>query len=179
MPSKCLLIVLDGLGDRAYAELGHRTPLQAAHTPFLDELATRGANGLYHAASLGVALPSENAHFAMFGYDMAEFPGRGALEALGAGIPLGPKDVAILAHFASVSIVDRVVVLEAIRPGTTEEEALAAFSEIGAFRSDGVDFRLHRTHGVDGVLTLSGDVSPFITDSDTMQTGRPLIAIQP
>jgi len=159
--------------------IGHRTPLQAARTPFLDELASRGANGLYHAASLGVALPSENAHFVMFGYDLAEFPGRGALEAIGTGIPLGPKDVAILAHFVSVRMDDGVAVLEAIRPERTEEEASSAFEAIGAFRSDDVDFRLHRTCGVDGILTLCGDVSPFITDSDTMQTGRPLIAVKP
>ncbi|MCI5125709.1 MAG: hypothetical protein D3925_14850, partial [Candidatus Electrothrix sp. AR5] len=36
---RCLLILLDGLGDRAYPELGDRTPLQAAHTPNLDNFA--------------------------------------------------------------------------------------------------------------------------------------------
>ena len=63
MAKKCILILLDGLGDRAYEELNYLTPLQAAKTPTLDRLAAGGANGLYHAAMLGQALPSENAHF--------------------------------------------------------------------------------------------------------------------
>lgn len=179
MPDKCILIVLDGLGDRSFEELGHRTPLQAARTPSLDRVAALGANGLYHAASLGMALPSENAHFAMFGYDLSDFPGRGTLEALGADIPLGPKDVAVLAHFVSVRPEGKTLMLEAIRPKATEEEASTLFREIAAYRSGKVDLRLHRTHGLDGVVTLHGNVSPYITDSDTMQTGRPLIALQP
>ena len=40
--------------------------------------------GLFHATELGQALPSETAHFALFGYSLHEFPGRGPLEALGA-----------------------------------------------------------------------------------------------
>ena len=45
---KIILILLDGLGDRSYEILNHRTPLQAAATPNLDRLAHRGSNGLYH-----------------------------------------------------------------------------------------------------------------------------------
>ena len=36
MPEKCILILLDGLGDRSYPELDFKTPLQAAKTPVLD-----------------------------------------------------------------------------------------------------------------------------------------------
>ena len=103
---KCVLIILDGLGDRSYSDFNHQTPLQAAFTPALDRMAAAGANGLYHAARVGLALPSENAHFALFGYDQADFPGRGALEALGAGVHLSEKDVALLVHFSSVEIND-------------------------------------------------------------------------
>ena len=49
MPSRCIVLLLDGLGDRSFASLGDKTPLQAAHTPNLDALAKRGANGLFHA----------------------------------------------------------------------------------------------------------------------------------
>ncbi|MFP3983257.1 MAG: phosphoglycerate mutase, partial [Desulfurivibrionaceae bacterium] len=74
---RCVLVVLDGVGDRSYEDLRGLTPLQAAYTPTLDYLAAKGANGLFHAFSPGVVLPSENAHFAMFGYQEEEFPGRG------------------------------------------------------------------------------------------------------
>ena len=68
MPKTCIMILLDGLGDRSYRELDNQTPLQAARTPVLDRIAGNGANGLFHPALLGQALPSENAHFAMLGF---------------------------------------------------------------------------------------------------------------
>ena len=42
-----LLVILDGLGDRACAELGDRTPCEAARTPQLDALAARGVSGVH------------------------------------------------------------------------------------------------------------------------------------
>ena len=104
MPKKCILLLLDGVGDRAYAQFNNRTPLQIAHTPTLDRLAARGACGLFHAGRQGEALPSETAHFAMFGYEPEGYPGRGPLEALGAGIALGKDEVAVLCHFAALGI---------------------------------------------------------------------------
>lgn len=32
-------VLIDGLGDVSIPELGNRTPLEAAHTPFLDAIA--------------------------------------------------------------------------------------------------------------------------------------------
>jgi 2,3-bisphosphoglycerate-independent phosphoglycerate mutase len=37
-------------------------------------------------------MPPEDTHFALFGYEMRDLPGRGAVEALGAGIDLHPGD---------------------------------------------------------------------------------------
>ena len=125
MPKKCILLLLDGLGDRSYEELSFQTPLQAARTPVLDNIAASGASGLYHAAALGQALPSENAHFTMFGYHLSEFPGRGCLEALGAGIYLKPDDVAVLAHFASLRKEKNFLVLERGKPKASKEEKKA------------------------------------------------------
>ena len=56
MPEKCILILLDGLGDRSYRELDFKTPLQAADTPVLDKVAVASANGMYHAGCMGQAL---------------------------------------------------------------------------------------------------------------------------
>ena len=74
---KIVLVLLDGLGDRAYNVLGDRTPLQAAFKPNLDRIARLGSTGLFHAASPGQCLPSETAHYLIFGYEVEEFPGRG------------------------------------------------------------------------------------------------------
>ena len=63
---KIILILLDGLGDRSYPILNHRTPLQAADTPNLDRLATMGGNGLFHAAAMGQCLPQRNGPLSSF-----------------------------------------------------------------------------------------------------------------
>jgi 2,3-bisphosphoglycerate-independent phosphoglycerate mutase len=174
------MILLDGVGDRSYPELNDLTPLQAARTPFIDQLVRDGASGLYHAGLLGQALPSENAHFAIFGYDRETFPGRGALEALGAGIPMDSGEVALLAHFVSVQrSCDGTLVLVDGKPEASDEEITALIKSIGKYSADGVQVQLHHTHGYRGIVTLSGDVAPFITDSDPLFQGRPVAAVVP
>ncbi|WP_456388369.1 alkaline phosphatase family protein [Desulfolithobacter sp.] len=176
---RCILILLDGLGDRAHAGLNGVTPLQAASTPNLDRLAAMGANGLFHASRPGRALPSENAHFAIFGYADDEFPGRGFLEALGAEIEIAPEEVALLAHFAALRESDNLLLLEKDRPETSDEEAALVTEAVASFRSDQISFRYVQTGHLDGVLLLSGPVSPHITDSHCFAEGEPLVEVQP
>lgn len=176
---KCLLIILDGLGDRSYASLGNKTPLQAAYTPTLDRIARHGASGLYHAACLGQALPSENAHFAIFGFDPGDFPGRGALEALGAGITLSENDVALLSHLTSLRE-DRGF-LFTIRdvPTATPKEIEALIPVFADDRWEDIHIRFHHIKGLFGVLIMKGSVSPHITDTNHMTDGWPLMEIVP
>ncbi|GAB6058550.1 alkaline phosphatase family protein [Desulfonatronum parangueonense] len=179
MPNKCLLIVLDGLGDRSHEVLGWQTPLQSAHTPHLDRLTRNGANGLYHAGSMGEALPSETAHFAMFGYDRKDFPGRGPLEALGAGVVPGEDDVVVLAHFATLEERDGCLTLVRDVPPADEGEISTLIQAVGRWEQDGVRIRYVPVKGVFGVLILSGDVSPDITDTGPMRDGRLLPDLLP
>ena len=179
MPKKCVLIVFDGLGDRAYAEMKNRTPLQAANTPHLDRLAALGATGLYHPAELGLALPSENAHFIMFGYDLKDFPGRGYLEALGAGLRPGPDEVALLGHFVTLREEDGQLVLVLDKPKASDKEFQALARSISEFKSQGVQISFHWTHSIFGILILKGRVSPFFTDTGPMVNGFRLSSINP
>lgn len=180
MPSKCLLILLDGLGDRSYPELNRQTPLQAASTPNLDSLAAQGATGLYHATTLGQALPSEIAHFALFGYDLHDFPGRGALEALGAGLTLQDDEIAMLAHFALLGERDNALFLKKNKPPNLDPEFLnACFSAVGDYVAEDIHIRLVQTKGAFAVLTMQGAVSPYITDTDPMREGAFLPAPLP
>ncbi|MFZ5811410.1 MAG: alkaline phosphatase family protein [Thermodesulfobacteriota bacterium] len=177
-PGRCVLVVLDGLGDRAYARFGHKTPLAAANTPNLDRLAALGCNGLYHAGILGQALPSENAHFAMFGYEPREFPGRGPLEALGAGIPVAPDEVAALAHLCAVRERDGCLYLLCDKPAlVSDDESRALFAAVAEFESRGVRFRLIRDKGLFGILVLAGPadrVGTSFTDTNPMVDGLPI-----
>ncbi|MEF8824044.1 MAG: alkaline phosphatase family protein [Desulfohalobiaceae bacterium] len=172
MADKCLLILLDGLGDRSHPELGGRTPLQAARTPNLDRIASLGANGLFHPALQGQAFPSEKAHFALFGYSQREFPGRGLLEALGYGLNPGQGDVALLAHLASASEREGCLFLEREAPEAPQQEDLEQI--LGALPpSEGEDItvQFHPTRDHFGILLLQGEVSPRITDTNPMRDG--------
>lgn len=172
MPRACVLLVLDGLGDRSHAALGGLTPLQAAATPHLDAIAAAGANGLYHAGFPGQALPSENAHFAMFGASPEEFPGRGYLEALGMGLSPAPGEVCLLAHFCCAVVEDGCLRLFRDKPEKpAPEEAASLFAAVAAFEHQGVAVRLHRDKGLFGVVTMTGDVSPEVTDTNPMVDG--------
>lgn len=179
MPKKCVLILLDGLGDRSYGQLADQTPLQAADTPFMDKIAASGVNGLYHAGLLGQALPSENAHFAMFGYEATEFPGRGALEALGAGIDLASDDVAVLAHFASLKEENNCLLLEKGKPQASLDEVKLLIETAGEYSQDGVNIRFIHTQGLRGILVLRGKVAPFVTDTDPITDGFKVIDLKP
>jgi 2,3-bisphosphoglycerate-independent phosphoglycerate mutase len=108
---KLLYVCLDGLGDEPNPELGDRTPLEAADTPFLDDLARRGASGLVTTVGEGIAPESDIAVFAILGYDPTEeHPGRGVLEAIGTGMEFRDGDLAHRVNFATADgeqILDR------------------------------------------------------------------------
>jgi 2,3-bisphosphoglycerate-independent phosphoglycerate mutase len=178
MPSRCVLLLLDGLGDRHYAGMGG-TPLQAAHTPNLDALAERGANGLFHADLFGMALTSQDAHFLMLGYEWAEIPRRGVLEALGSGLPLSERDVVVLARLVSATVEDsRLIVINRF-PKVDEKELSELIRDVAEFEWSGTRFEFVRTSGAMGILKLTGNVSPFITDIDTFQDKVTVPAMRP
>ncbi len=181
MPPKIILVLLDGLGDRSYALLNHRTPLQAAHTPNLDRLAAMGGSGLFHPSIIGECLPSEMAHYLLFGYDPKQFPGRGLLEAVGFGVPFEDEDVVSLAHLCCVNVEGNVPVLALKREETPwDEDALdALYRAVTPFDWAGIRFRLHRTGLNDAILVMSGGVSNHVSDSDPMTVGLAMARVVP
>ncbi len=177
---KIILILLDGIGDRSYKILNNRTPLQEAHTPNLDRLARLGSNGLFHASHMGQCLPSEMAHYLLFGYDQENFPGRGLLEAVGEGVFFNDGDILSLAHLSSVIWNGGVPVLthgrKAIKGDSEKIEQL--FRAVTPYETQGVRFKLCRTGPNDAILVISGDVSPHVSDSDPMTIGRPMAKVK-
>lgn len=178
---KTILVLLDGLGDRACRVLEDRTPLQAAVTPNLDRIASLGSNGLFHAASPGLCLPSETAHYLMFGYEVKDFPGRGLLEAVGYKVPFEENDVISLAHFSCVEWKGGLPLLTHSRRDIKGDKTdlTCLYSCLTPFEQEGVHLDLHQTGFNDALLVLHGDVSPFVSDPDPMIIGRPMAEIQP
>ncbi len=100
---KLLYVLLDGVGDRPNPVLQGRTPLEAANTPGIDRIASRGVSGLVYTVGKGIAPESDVAVFSMLGYGFGEeYPGRGVIEAVGAGTDFKDGDLALRANFATV-----------------------------------------------------------------------------
>jgi 2,3-bisphosphoglycerate-independent phosphoglycerate mutase len=176
---RCILVILDGIGDRGHECFDGKTPLYSAYTPNLDYLATIGMNGLYHTWMQGISMPSETAHFLMFGYDLEDFPGRGYIEAIGEGIKVDDTDVAILCHLCSVEERGGKLILTYGYPEISEEEAISFKNSIKSFENNGIQLNLIHSKGIRGFLILKGNVSVQITDSDPIYEGKPIMEVMP
>ncbi len=176
---RCILVILDGVGDRGIAAFGGKTPLQQARTPNLDRLAALGMNGLLHPWRQGIALPSEMAHFLLFGYDREDFPGRGYIEALGENLEVGKDDLALLARIFSVREDRGHLILEVENPRVDPETCLALQTEIRHFRHADLDLEFIPTGGIRGIVIVKGEGAAAITDSNPIYEGRPLMEVLP
>jgi 2,3-bisphosphoglycerate-independent phosphoglycerate mutase len=166
---RLLYVCLDGLGDDPIPELGNRTPLEAAETPFLDSLAARGRTGNVITVAPGVAPESDIGVFGILGYDpREEHPGRGVLEAIGTGMKFRDGDLAYRVNFATaegLEIVDRRVGRD-----LTSEEAEALAGEVNReLRLPDATFELRATVEHRGALVIRTDEEPLsanVTNTD-------------
>jgi 2,3-bisphosphoglycerate-independent phosphoglycerate mutase len=168
-----VVLLFDGLGDRAHASLGGRTANEAATTQNLDALAGRGSCGALYAIGPGRAPSSEVAHWSMLGYHPDEFPGRAAFEALGAGQRLDPSDVVAFAALRPADNRGGELWLTG-RPqyGADEEEAAALIERCADIEVDGLRFRLDRLTRGEAILRVSGGADDRVTDSDAFFRDR-------
>jgi len=101
---KYVIVIPDGAADAPQESLGGRTPFQAARTPALDALATRGRVGLTNHVPDSLPPGSEVACMSLMGYDpLTFFTGRAPLEAAAQGIALGPHDWAVRCNLVSIA----------------------------------------------------------------------------
>ncbi|MCQ2213888.1 MAG: cofactor-independent phosphoglycerate mutase [Bacteroidaceae bacterium] len=93
---KHIVILGDGMADWPMEELGGKTLLQYANTPYMDKLAKMGRTGMLKTVQDGFHPGSEVANSSILGYDQNEvYEGRGPLEAASIGVELAPDDMAI------------------------------------------------------------------------------------
>lgn len=103
MSEKTIIFLGDGMADEPVAELGGRTPIQAAHTPGMDRIAREGRSGTLFTLPEAFPTSSEVANMSVLGCDLAtEYCGRGPLEAAGRGVNLGPDDIAFRLNLTTV-----------------------------------------------------------------------------
>jgi len=174
---RAVLIIVDGMGDRPLIDHDYKTPLEYANTPNMDRLAKGGLVGLLDPISPGVRPGSDVANLALFGYDPAKYyTGRGPLEALGAGIDLGPNDIAFRANFATVDDDFRV---EDRRAGRIRKGASKLAKSVGEIKVEsvpGIKTIFKPTVDHRAVLVLRGEkLSRNVTDTDPQEEGLKLV----
>jgi len=175
---KAVIVVGDGMADRPLRELDGRTPLEAAETPNLDEVARGGVCGIMDILSPGRPPGSDVANLALLGYDPYRcYRGRGALEALGAGIEMGEGDVALRGNFATIRdgvIVDR-------RAGRIDGTIFTEYlSDVKLEDYPDVEILVRPTLGHRLVVVLRGEgLSWRVSDIDPHRTGVPPLKAEP
>ena len=158
------------MGDVPIEELGNKTTLEAAETPYMDSLAKTGKTGLMYTVGEGIAPESDVAVVSILGYDpFKHHVSRGALESVGAGLGMRDGDLALRCNFGTVaadgsSIVDR----RAGRDLTQKEADKLAQAVNGQVRLESypVDFQIKSTATYRAALVvrskekrLSGNIS--------------------
>src|SRR2546430_12494324 len=177
--TKLLLLVLDGLGDLATSLSKFLTPLEAARTPNLDELAKASAMGRMIPVAPGITPGSGPGHLGLFGYDPLQYEvGRGVIEALGLGIDLRPGDVAARANFCTLDEKGIVTDRRACRiPIDVNERLCEKLRKIK--KIDSVEFIIKpgKSHRFVVVLRGKGIEGP-LSDSDPHHEGEAIKKIQ-
>jgi 2,3-bisphosphoglycerate-independent phosphoglycerate mutase len=141
---KYVIIHGDGMADWPCEELGGKTPLEAAHKPNMDFIATRGRLGLVSTIPDGMPPGSDVGTMTMLGYDPARYhTGRAPIEAASQGISLGPDDVVFRMNLVSLlSGADGIPTMRDFTSGhISSEEAAAIVSDIRCeLADDGIEF---------------------------------------
>ena len=101
---KYIVVLGDGMADEPVPALGGRTPLDAAVTPVLDELAGKGTLGTVQNVPAGMAPGSDVANLSVLGYDpAANYSGRSPLEALSVGVQMEDDDVIFRSNIVTLT----------------------------------------------------------------------------
>ena len=141
---KYVIIHGDGMADWPCEELGGKTPLEAAHKPNMDLIATRGTLGLVATIPNGMQPGSDVGTMTMLGYDPQRYhTGRAPIEAASQGISLGPDDVVFRMNLVSLQPgADGLSVMHDFTSGhISSEDAAAIVSDIQReLAGDGIEF---------------------------------------
>ena len=175
-----VVVLLDGLADRAHDSLGGKTAVEAARTPNLDRLCASGSCGVIYAIGPGRAPSSEVAHWSMLGYRPAEFPGRAVFEAFGRGQEVSRDHVfAYAALRPAERRADGWWLTGRPHPVDDAAEAEELVARCDGIEVDGLTFSLAHVWRGEAVLRISGGADERVTDTDAFfRVRHPLLRPQ-
>ncbi|MEE9499728.1 MAG: phosphoglycerate mutase, partial [Candidatus Omnitrophota bacterium] len=171
MTKKLLYVVLDGLGDRPIKALGGKTPLEAAQTPRMDDLARNAKLGYVYTVGENIAPESDIAVISILGYEADKFyTGRGPLESYAEGLEVRDGDLAYRVNFATKEPRSRKIIDRRVGRSLTTEEASSLAKEVNEkVKLKGASFVFKNTVGHRGVLVIRKDearLSAGVTNTD-------------
>lgn len=101
---KYIILVGDGMADYPLPELGGKTPLEAAATPNIDSLASRGQLHTVKTVPDGLAPGSDVANLSLLGYNPeGYYTGRAPLEAASLHVALAKDDIAYRCNLVTLN----------------------------------------------------------------------------
>jgi len=175
---KIVLVVMDGVGGLPGDD--GKTALERANTPNMDRLTVKSALGLTIPVFYGITPGSGPSHLALFGYDPVKHNiGRGVLEALGIGLELTPRDVAVRANFATVDENGIVLDRRAGRIPTEKNKELVNKLAESIKEIDGIEVILRSGKEHRFVVVFRGDgLVDGLPDTDPQKEGKPIRVLE-
>lgn len=171
---KGMILVMDGMGDRPIKELNNQTPLQAANTPNMDQMAKEGITGIMDSIAPGIRPGSDTAHLSILGYDPYKvYTGRGPFEASGVDLDVIPGDIAFRCNFSTMDengiVTDRRA--GRIREGTKDLVKTLNTMVLDDYKDIKIIFKESTGHRA--VLVLRGEgLSDKVSDADPKVEGK-------
>jgi len=122
---KYILLIGDGMGDTPVAELGGKTPLEAAAIPVIDRLCAAGEPLLVRTVPKGFPPGSDVANLSLMGYEPEKYyTGRAPLEAASMGVEVGEDEIAFRCNLVNVRYAgDRVEMIDYSAGHISSDEA--------------------------------------------------------
>lgn len=146
MNKKYIVVLGDGMADEPIEELGHKTPLQVANKPTIDELAKNGEIGLVYTIPEGMPPGSDTANLSVMGYNPKEYyTGRSPLEAVSMGITMQDRDISFRCNLVTLTedesdYKDKKILDHSADEISTEEAEILIKSIHEAFSNESISF---------------------------------------
>lgn len=170
---KYVVVLGDGMADWPIEELGDKTPLEYANTPFMDKLSKKAEIGMVRTVPEGMSPGSDTANLSVLGYDPRKYySGRSPLEALSIGVDMKNTDVALRCNIVTLSeeedrYEDRTIIDHSSSEISTEDAAVLLDAVKKELERDGYKFYVGTSYR-HLLIIDKGTVMPLVQPHDVL-----------
>ena len=170
---KYVVILGDGMADWPIEELGDKTPLEYANTPFMDKLSESAELGMVRTVPDGMSPGSDTANLSVLGYNPKKYySGRSPLEALSIGVDMKNTDVALRCNIVTLSededrYEDRTIIDHSSSEISTEDAAVLIDAVKSELERDGYTFYVGTSYR-HLLIIDKGTVMPLVQPHDVL-----------